>query len=401
MNAEQQAVIDRAPARVEQLRRAGWLADVDDARIDRVTQAALRDLGRRRVPERGAFERDLLILDPRTRNAALPASLTGEAFDLMLPAATGRVVPTPVLPELPEGGTGVSIWRFIWGDEQRKLVVRVHDGLYNRGLALRGVNRLLSSAGVPWRYHELLVGAIPLLVLAEPDGPHLRGLLALDWVTSLPARGLQCAAGDRAIARAEELQSLGVLHSGLGADLVRRAFSGNRRFLDGLPDDLLGNHVAVLDGLRVFHVDSLRTFDSDRHEDFANGLFAIIGDDCGGAEVTDLESTPTEEGPTELDFEWGDDEYRIRFDQEAGVVELRIAHALNELLARTGARGRLHAFAQVSHVADGDPRASLLIAYLTDAQVTALRERGLIRFAEQSLDPASLPDAERLSIEEI
>lgn len=401
MNPAQQEVLDRAPTVVAELRRAGWLIDVEDTRIDRVTQAAVRDLGRRRVPERGAFERDLLILDPRTRNAALPASLTGGAFDLMLPAPTGRVIPIAVTPELPETGTGVAVWRFVWESEARKLVVRVHDGLYNRGLALRGVNKLLGSKGIPWRYHEIVVGAIPVIVLAEPDGSALRSLLALSFVRPMPPKGIEGPESDRALSRAADLQELGVLHPGLGEDLVRRAFSGERRFLDGLADDLLGNYVAVLDGLRVFHIDSLRTFDSDRHEDFVNGLFAIIGDACQGAVVTDLESTPTEEGPTEVDFDWGDDEFRVKFDQAPGVIELRIAHAINEVLACKEAPGRLHAFAQVSHVADGDPKASLLIAYLTDEQVAALRDRRLIRFADESLDPASLSDDERLSLEEI
>ncbi len=401
MNQEQRAVLDRAPILTAELRRAGWLLDVDDARVERATRAAVRDLGRRRIPERGSLERDLLILDPRTRNAALPISVTGDPFDLMLPADTGRVVPVSVTPELPEGGSGVCTWRFVWASEPRKLVHRVHDGLYNRGLALRGVNKLLAAQGTPWRYDELLVGAIPLIVLCEPGGSALQQLLGLDWVSRLPPKGVQGAVSERALVRAADLRELGVLDEGLGDDLVRRAFSGERRFLDGLDDDLLGNHVAVLDGLSVFHVDSLRTFDSDRHEDFANGLFRIIGPDCQGAEVTDLESTATEEGPTELDFDWGGQEYRVVFDQAAGVIELRIAHALNELLARHGARGRLHALSPVSHVSEGDPHSSLLLTYLTESQASALRERRLVRFDDVSLDPASLSDDGRLPLSEI
>ena len=341
------------------------------------------------------------MLDPRTRNAALPVSLTGEPFDLMLPTSAGRVVPVTVRPEMPEGGSGVSVWRFAWDDQPHKLVVRVHDGLYNRGLAVRGVNRTLAAHGAPWRYRELLVGAIPLLVLTEPDGPALARLLALDWVRPLPANGIEGPTTDRALLRTADLRALGAIHAGLGDDLVRRAFSGQRRFLDGLDDDLLGNHVAVLDGLSVFHMDSLRTFDGDRHEEFANGLFRIIGPDCQGAQVTDLDSTPTEEGRTELDFDWGDQEYRVVFDQEPGVIELRIAHAFNELLRRGGAGGRLHALSPVSHVTEGDPGATLLITYLAEAHATALRERGLVRFADDSLDPASLSEDERLPLTEI
>jgi hypothetical protein len=392
---------DRAPKLFEELRTAGWLVDVEAARLNRVTEAAVRDVGRRRTPERGSLERDLLILDPRTRNAALPASLTGDDFDLMLPSPEGRVVAVRVRPELPPESTGVARLRFEWAGDERTLVVRVHDGLYNRGLALRGVNKLLASAGAPWRYHEILVGAIPLVVLAEPDGAALRGLLALDWVEQMPPKGVVSPASERALARAAELQELGVLHPGLGDDLVRRSFSGPRRFLDDLGDDLLGNHVAVLDGLSVLHLDVFRTFDSDRHEDFANGLFSVGGPVFAGAVVTDLDSTPTEEGPTEIDFELGDSEYRITFDQEAGVLELRIAHALNELLERLDADGRFHALAPVTHLAQGDPRAALLLTFLTEEQALQLKDRRLVRFAEQSIDPRSLSAEERLVVEEI
>ncbi len=126
----------------------------------------------------------------------------------------------------------------------------------------------------------------------------------------------------------------------------------------------------------------------------ADGSNAIVS-------PSNLDTTPTAEGPTELDIEWGDDEYRIHFDQETGVVEVRIVHALNELLGRRGRDERWHALAPVSHVADGDPRASLLISLLTPAQVDGLRAQGLVRFAEQSMDPSTLAADERLRIEVI
>jgi len=391
----------RVPGLVDGLRRAGWLVDVDDGRIQRVADAACRDAARRRVPERGSLEQDLLLLDPRTRNAAFPVSLTGAPFELLMPSAEGRVLPVPVRPELPEDRSGVGTWHFMWAGGRRRLVLRVHDGLYNRGLAVRGVNKLLAGVGVSWRYREILAGAMPVLVLADPDGLPLRNLMALDWARPMPAGGEKSAASDAALARAGALRAHGVLHPGLGDDLVRRSFSGPRRFLDDLPDDLMGNHVAVLDGLSVLHVDSLRTFDEDRHEELANGLFRIGGDVFAGAHVTDLESTATGEGPTELDIEWGDEEYRIHFDQETGVVEVRIVHALNELLARRGRSERWHALAPVSHVADADPRSSLLISLLTPAQAEGLRAEGLVRFAQYSMDPATLPADERLRIEVI
>ena len=224
---------ERAPARVGELQAAGWLTDVDPSRIERVVEAAVRDLRRRRSSERGALERDLLLLDPRTRNAAFPESLTGEPFDVMLPTWEGAVLPIPVEVDLPEGGSGVSTWRLRWGDGERRIVLRSHDGLYNRGLAVRGVNKLLESGGAPWRYHEVLVGAIPVVLLTGAEDVALQRLLDLDWVSPMPAKGQESPVSEGALERAEALRDVGALHPGLGDDLVRRAFSGPRRFLDG------------------------------------------------------------------------------------------------------------------------------------------------------------------------
>ena len=154
---------------------------------------------------------------------------------------------------------------------------------------------------------------------------------------------------------------------------------------------MIGNHVIVLDGLRCFHLDLLRPFDSDRHQALLEGLFRI---GCGlfeGANVTDLDSTPTEEGPTELDFEWGDDEYRLTFEQESGLIELGVIRALNGLLAERGHSRRFVGLAPVTE--------PLLVVMMSPDELANVRSNRLVRLSEVSLEHDKGPAERQARVE--
>lgn len=372
-----------------ELRSVGWLLGVNDKQVEAATAAALRDLRRSRRPENGALEREILLLDPRTRNAAIPESIQGDSFELQLPNREGNVCLVPGLLEMPEGRSGPTRLHFLWLEAQRVLALRSHDGLFNRGLALRGLNRLLALEQMPWRFYELLVRGVSVIVLDEGQGHAVQQLMTLPWVQSFPSAGADSKHSQRAVRRAQRLREIGILHPDLPDDLVRRAFTGERRFLDNISDASVGNFVAVLDGLRCFHVDLLRAFDSERNQHLLEGLFTLVPRLFDDVEVTDLDSTPTEEGRTEIDLRWGEEEYRIYFDQEHGVIEMRLVGALNELLDRHGEAGRFHALAPVLDTP--------LLAFLTAEQ--RANAEGLLHFAPGSLDPKTLAPDDRLEIE--